>query len=128
MCGQDPYITPPRPTSVIYTFIFILSDTDSLIFTIHCSHSLCVCVFVCECASERVCSPSVLQAFLPQGSLSLCLCVKWRQVLLASRPPKCTINGFHIHIKQQGADASRAGGGEFECPSSMCSLATLKEW
>lgn len=39
MCGQDPYITPPGQTSVIYTFIFILYD----------SHNL---PLVCVCASR----------------------------------------------------------------------------
>ena len=134
MRGQDPYITPLGQTSVIYTFILILSDTDNLSFSFHCSHSLslsltsvcvCVCVGVCVCVCtcvwawacvcmcECVCSQSVLQACSPQGSLSPCLRVKWRRVLLASRLAKCTVNGSHIHIKRRRVDANCAGGGEF---------------
>lgn len=39
MCGEGSYVTPLGRTSMMYTFIFTLSDTDSLFFAM----SECVC-------------------------------------------------------------------------------------
>lgn len=70
MRGQDPYITPPGQTSVIYTFILILSDTDNLSFSFHCSDSLSLSLSprVCVCAHARVCVYACVSEFV----LNLC--------------------------------------------------------